>query len=33
MRKHLNIVITTVCFVAGLYIGDAARTKFLARSK
>lgn len=27
MRKHLNVAITTVCFVIGIYFGDWARTK------
>jgi hypothetical protein len=33
MRKHINVAITTVCFVIGLYAGDAARTKYITRSK
>jgi len=33
MRKHLTVLFTTVCFVIGMYIGDSARTKYLARSK
>ena len=33
MRKHLTVIFTTMCFVIGLYAGDTARTKYLARSK
>ena len=33
MRKHIVAAITTVCFVIGLYAGDAARTKFISRNK
>jgi hypothetical protein len=33
MRKHITVLFTTVCFVIGLYAGDTARTKILARSK
>jgi hypothetical protein len=33
MRKHLTVAFTTVCFVIGLYVGDAARTKYITRSK
>ena len=33
MRKHITMAITTVCFVIGLYIGDTARNKIIARSK
>ena len=33
MRKHIQVAITTVCFVVGLYTGDWARNKFIARSK
>jgi hypothetical protein len=33
MRKHITMAITTVCFVIGLYVGDTARNKIIARSK
>jgi hypothetical protein len=33
MRKHITAVITTVCFVIGLYAGDKARTLYTSRSK
>jgi hypothetical protein len=33
MRKHITMLITTVCFIIGLYAGDAARTKYITRSK
>jgi hypothetical protein len=33
MRKHITMAITTVCFVIGLYIGDSARNRIIARSK
>jgi hypothetical protein len=33
MRKHITAAITTVCFIIGLYVGDAARTKYMTRSK
>jgi len=29
MRKHLTVIFTTVCFVIGLYAGDAARTNMI----
>jgi hypothetical protein len=33
MRKHLTVLFTTVCFVIGMYIGDSARNRIIARSK
>jgi len=33
MHKHIKMLISTICFIAGLYIGDAARNKIIARSK
>jgi hypothetical protein len=33
MRKHVTMLITTVCFIIGLYAGDAARNKYITRSK
>lgn len=33
MHKHIKVAVTTVCFVIGLYIGDTARSKIIARSK
>lgn len=32
MNKHIKMLISTICFIAGLYIGDTARNK-LVRSK
>jgi hypothetical protein len=31
--KTINTVITTMCFIAGLYIGDTARNKYTTRRK
>lgn len=33
MHKHVKVAISTVFFVIGLYIGDTARSKIIARSK
>ena len=33
MHKHINMLITTVCFIIGLYAGDFARNQYLNRGK
>jgi hypothetical protein len=33
MRKHINIFITTVCFLIGIYAGDFARNQYINRRK
>jgi uncharacterized protein YneF (UPF0154 family) len=33
MRKHIAVIITTVCFVIGLYAGDFARNQYINRGK
>lgn len=33
MRKHVNVLITAICFVIGLYAGDFARNQYLNRGK
>lgn len=33
MHKHIKMLVSTVCFVIGLYAGDKARTIITNRSK